>query len=40
MTSFDPIRQTFGPTVELSGLDGFDAATPAPTRGRAFERVN
>lgn len=33
-TSFDPARQTFGAAVELSGLDAFDAATPAPTRGR------
>ena len=33
-TSFDPTTQTFAPTVELSGLDGFDTATPAPTRGR------
>ncbi len=33
-TSFDPTRQTFGPAGEVSGLDGFDAATPAPTRGK------
>lgn len=32
-TSFDPMRQTFGPFVERSGLDGFDDATPARTRG-------
>ena len=31
--SFDPTTQTFAPAVEVSGLDGFDAATPAPTRG-------
>jgi replicative DNA helicase len=31
-TSFDPITQTFAPAP--SGLDGFDAATPAPTRGK------
>ena len=30
-TSFDPTTQTFTPA--LAGLDGFDAATPAPTRG-------
>ena len=34
-TSFDPTIQTFTPAVELSGLDGFDAAAPAPTRGKA-----
>jgi len=33
-TSFDPTTQTFAPAVELAGLDGFDAATPAPTRGK------
>ncbi len=33
-TSFDPTTQTFTPAVELSGLDRFDAATPAPTRGK------
>jgi replicative DNA helicase len=33
-TSFDPTMQTFTPAVELSGLDGFDAATPAPTKGK------
>jgi replicative DNA helicase len=34
MTRFDPITQTFTPAP--SGLDGFDAATPAPTkRGKA-----
>ena len=34
-TSFDPIRQTFGPAaVEVSGLDGFDDVKPAPTRGK------
>ena len=31
-TSFDAITQTFMPAP--SGLDGFDAATPAPTRGK------
>jgi replicative DNA helicase len=33
-TSFDPTTQTFTPAVELSGLDGFDAVKPAPTRGK------
>jgi len=31
-TSFDPTTQTFTPAP--SGLDGFDAATPAATRGK------
>ena len=29
MTTFDPTTQTFAPTIELSGLDAFDAAKPA-----------
>ena len=33
-TVFDGAVQTFTPAVELSGIDGFDAATPAPTRGK------
>ncbi len=34
-TSFDPTTQTFGPSAaKLSGLGGFDAATPAPRGGR------
>ncbi|WP_439624003.1 DnaB-like helicase C-terminal domain-containing protein [Gemmata sp.] len=33
-TSFDPTRQTFGPFVEVSGLDGFDDAKPARTKGK------
>jgi replicative DNA helicase len=32
-TYFDGTVQTFRPTVELSGLDGFDAAKSAPTKG-------
>jgi replicative DNA helicase len=32
VTRFDPTTQTFTPAP--SGLDGFGAATPAPTRGR------
>ncbi|HET6575906.1 MAG TPA: DnaB-like helicase C-terminal domain-containing protein [Fimbriiglobus sp.] len=31
VTAFDPTTQTFAPAP--AGLDGFDAATPAPTRG-------
>ena len=34
VTTFDPAVQTFAPAVEVSGLDGFDAAKPAPTRGK------
>lgn len=34
-TSFDAARQTFTPFVELSGLDAFDAATPARPTGKA-----
>ena len=30
-TAFDPTTQTFAPAP--SGLSGFDATTPAPTRG-------
>jgi replicative DNA helicase len=33
-TVFDPTMQTFMPAVRLAGLDAFDAATPAPPRGR------
>jgi replicative DNA helicase len=33
-TSFDPTRQTFGPFVEVAGLDRFDDATPARARGK------
>jgi replicative DNA helicase len=33
VTRFDPITQTFAPAVALSGLDAFDAATPAPRGG-------
>lgn len=32
--AFDGTTQTFGPAVELSGLDAFDAAKPAPERGK------
>ena len=31
-TTFDPTTQTFAPAP--AGLDAFDAATPAPTRGK------
>jgi len=34
-TSFDATRQTFNPFVELSGLDAFDAATPARAKNKA-----
>ena len=34
-TSFDATRQTFGPFVKVSGLDAFDAATPARANGQA-----
>jgi len=32
VTTFDGSVQTFSAHVELSGLDAFDAATPAPPR--------
>ena len=35
-TAFDPLTQTF--TAATAGLDGFDAATPAPTRGSKSKR--
>jgi len=34
-TAFDATRQTFNPFVELSGLDAFDAATPARANGES-----
>ena len=34
-TAFDATRQTFNPFVELSGLDAFDAATPARAKNKA-----
>lgn len=35
VTTFDGIVQTFSAHVELSGLDAFDTATPAPPRRKA-----
>ena len=34
VTTFDPTVQTFAPAVELSGLDAFDAATPARPKNK------
>ena len=34
-TTFDPAFQTFTEAVELSPLERFDAATPAPERKKA-----
>jgi len=34
-TAFDATRQTFNPFVELSGLDAFDAATPARAKNKS-----